>query len=186
MNRKLLRWTSVSVLVVGAMFGAPRLAATASPTIQEIAQGMMGGGMMQGGMSGPGMMGGGDMRSIRELFASHNQIRRTVEEIPGGIRSVTESDNPQVASLIQSHVPSMYQHIDHGQSIPMIMMSSTLPVMAQNADRYQRHFQLTPKGIVVTEISNDPGMVAVIRDHAREVSGFVTEGMPAMMKGMMR
>ncbi len=186
MNRKLSIWMFASVLIAGAMFGAPRLAATASPTIQEIAQGMMGGGMMQGGMSGPGMMGGGDMRSIRELFASHNQIRRTVEEIPGGIRSVTESDNPQVAALIKAHVPRMYQRIENRQGIPMIMMSSTLPVMAQNADRYQRHFQLTPKGIAVTEISNDPDMVAVIRDHAREVSGFVTEGMSAMMKGMMR
>lgn len=63
----------------------------------------------------------------------------------------------------------------------MIMMSSTLPAMAQNADQYQRRFQLTPKGIVVTETSDNPEMVAVIREHAREVDRFVAEGMPAMM-----
>jgi hypothetical protein len=99
---------------------------------------------------------------------------------------VTESDNPQVSALIQSHVPKMYQRINDGQGIPMMMMSSTLPAMAQNADRYQRHLQLTLKGIVVTETSDDPDMVAVICEHAREVNRFVAEGMPAMMNNMMR
>jgi hypothetical protein len=80
----------------------------------------------------------------------------------------------------------MYQRINNRQGIPMIMMSSTLPAMAQNADQYQRHFQFTPKGIVVTETSNDPDMVSVIREHARAVDRFVAEGMPAMMNNMMR
>lgn len=184
MNRKLLRWTSVSVLVVGAMFGTPRLPAHASQTPQEITQGMMGGGMMQGGMSGQGMMGGGDMRSIRELLASHNQIKRTVQDIPGGIRSVTESDNPQVVSLIQSHVSSMYQRLADGRNFSM--MSPTLPTLFRNASRYQRHLELTPKGVAVTETSDQPKLVAAIRQHAREVNGFVEKGMTGMMDGMMR
>lgn len=43
-----------------------------------------------------------------------------------------------------------------------------------------------PKGVVVTETSNDPRLTQAIRDHAREVTGFVRDGMPAMMRGMMR
>ncbi len=31
----------------------------------------------------------------------------------------------------------------------------------------------------------DPNLTQAIRAHAREVTGFVTEGMPAMMQGMM-
>ncbi len=106
-------------------------------------------------------------------------MHRTVEEIPGGIRAVTESDSPQVTALIQSHVPTMYRRIQNRQGIPIIMMSSTLPAMAQNPNRYHRQLQITSKGIVVTETSNDPEMVAIIREHAREVDRFVAEGMPA-------
>jgi hypothetical protein len=178
MKRKSVLWIVEFVLALGFVLLIPKLV-TSYQT--QVAQGMMSGGMMR-----VGMMGGGDMGTIRQLFANHNQVHRTIKEIPGGIHAVTESDNPQVSALIQSHVPRMYQRINDGQGIPMIMMSSTLPVMAQNADRYQRHLQLTRKGIVVTETSNDPDMVAVIREHAREVNRFVAEGMPAMMNNMMR
>lgn len=62
------------------------------------------------------------LRVYYQLFANHDQIRRTVAEILGGIRSITESDNPQVAALIKEHVPRMYQRIENGQGIPMIMI----------------------------------------------------------------
>ena len=55
-------------------------------------RGQMGPGMM--GM-GPGMMGGNatmDERSgIHDLFSNHDRIRRTVTNLPDGIRTVTES-----------------------------------------------------------------------------------------------
>ncbi|MEA5624294.1 hypothetical protein [Nostoc sp. UHCC 0251] len=91
----------------------------------------------------PGMMGNHGMRhdndtqTIHQLFADHNQIHRIVEEIPGGIRTVTESDNPQVVTLIQSHVSKMYDRVSKQQPIPMIGMSSTLPTMIQSAKQYQ-------------------------------------------------
>src|SRR5262249_229720 len=44
----------------------------------------------------------------------------------------------------------------------------------------------TPKGVVVTETADDPAMVAVIKEHARGINGFVHEGMPARMRGMMQ
>jgi hypothetical protein len=54
------------------------------------------------------------------------------------------------------------------------------------ADRYQRQYELTAKGIIVTEMSSDREMVEIIREHAREVTQFVEEGMSAMRGGMMR
>ncbi|WP_219903899.1 hypothetical protein [Stenomitos frigidus] len=129
-----------------------------------------------------GMMGGNGMGTIHQLFANHQQIHRTVQDIPGGIRATTESDNPKVTALIQSHVPSMYQRMNKKQVIPMVQMAPSLSPLIRNAGSYQRQFQLTSKGIAVTETSQDPKITAVIREHAREVSKFVTEGMPAMMK----
>ncbi|MGH7030430.1 MAG: hypothetical protein ACREEZ_08400 [Stellaceae bacterium] len=105
--------------------------------------------------------------------------------MPDGVHAVTESDDPQTASLIQAHVGEMYRRLDQKRAFPY-PMSRSVPVMFANSAGYQRVFQATPKGVAITETADDPAMVAVIRQHAREISGFVREGMPAMMRGMMR
>ena len=43
----------------------------------------------------------------------------------------------------------------------------------------------TAWGVAITETSADPGITAAIRSHAAEVTGFVEDGMPAMMSGLM-
>jgi hypothetical protein len=177
-------WIVLFFLVIGLLAVTPSLARN---PIMPIAQGRGGNNpMMNGGMMNDGMMDSNGMGTIHQLFANHKQIHRTVQEIAGGIRATTESDNPQVTALIQSHVPAMYQQINKRQAIPMIQMAPSLSPLIRNAGSYQRQFQLTSKGIVVTETSKDPKMVAVIREHAREVSQFVKEGMPAMMDGRTR
>lgn len=143
-------------------------------------------GQPSGMMGNHGMGHGKEAQIIHQLFAYHNQIHRTVEDIPGGIRAITESDNPDVANLLQTHVSAMYDRINKMQSIPMIGMSATLSTMVQAADQYQRQFRTTDKGIEITETSNNPEIVAVIRDHAQEVTQFAEQGMPAMMNGRMR
>lgn len=63
-------------------------------------------------MMGEGMMGaatGADMSAYADLFARHDEIRRTVEKIPGGVRTVTESDAPELVARLQAHVASMYE-----------------------------------------------------------------------------
>jgi hypothetical protein len=80
----------------------------------------MGHGMGPGmtGMS-PGMMGGsatmGERRDIHDLFFNHDRITRTVTNLPDGIRTVTESDDPQVAEVIKRHVAEMGQRVDEGR-----------------------------------------------------------------------
>ena len=140
-----------------------------------------------GDMMGDGMMGGataGDMSTYMELFARHSEIRRTVEEIPGGVRTVTESDAPELVAQLQAHVASMYEHLDRRAEVSC--MSESLPTLFRNADSYRRRLTTTAKGVVVTETSNDPWLTQAIRAHAREVSGFVRDGMPSMMQGMMQ
>jgi hypothetical protein len=174
MRRQVVFWIVLFILTLGLILVTPLLVNSREILV---AQGMMHGDMMDSG---------GDMSIIHQLFANRGQIHRTVQEIPHGIQAVTESDDPSVAALIQSHVPKMYQRLDNGQTFPMIRMIATLPTMFSNANRYQRQYKLTSKGIIVTETSDDPDLVDLIREHAREVSGFVKEGMPAMMENMMR
>jgi len=139
-----------------------------------------------GGMMGTGMMGSAtrpDMNTYMNLFDRHTEIRRTVEVIDGGVRTTTESDAPDLVAQLQAHVSSMYTHLN--QRAEVTCMSSSLPTLFRNSAGYRRDLTLTAKCVVVTEISSDPQLVNAIRAQAQEVSGFVRDGMPAMMRGMM-
>jgi hypothetical protein len=145
------------------------------------------GGRRSGTMMSGGMMGdatAADMNTYMDLFERHTEIRRIVDEIPGGVRTVTESDAPELVAQLQAHVASMYDHLDRGAEVTC--MSKSLPTLFRNAHGYRRRHTITPKGVVVTETSGDPRLARFIREHANEVTGFVREGMPAMMRGMMR
>ncbi|HEY9263669.1 hypothetical protein QQA43_31430 (plasmid) [Mycolicibacterium vanbaalenii] len=133
----------------------------------------------------PGMGGatGMDMRAYMNMFMRHGELRRSVEEIPGGVRTTTESDSADLVAELQAHVSSMYTHLDQGSEVTC--MSSSLPTLFRRAADYQRQITLTPSGVVVVETSSDPELTNAIREHAREVTGFVIEGMPAMMGGGM-
>jgi len=140
----------------------------------------------RGGVMGSGSMGSAtqaDMSSYMKLFDSHTDLRRTVEAIDGGVRTTTESDAPELIALLQTHVSSMYSHLD--QHAEVTCMSSSLPTLFRNSTSYRRELTLTAKGVVVTETSTDARITGAIREHAEEVSGFVRDGMPAMMRGMM-
>jgi len=139
-----------------------------------------------GGMMGSGSMGSAtqaDMSSYMKLFERHTDLRRTVEVIDGGVRTTTESDAPELIALLQTHVSSMYSHLD--QHAEVTCMSSSLPTLFRNSTSYRRELTMTAKGVVVTETSTDARITSAIREHAQEVSGFVRDGMPAMMRGMM-
>jgi len=132
---------------------------------------------------GPGMMGGAEMSAYIEMFNRHNEIRRTVEEIPGGVRTTTESDAPDLAARLHAHVPAMYARLDRGEEV--MCMSASLPTLFAHATNYRRQLTLTPKGVVAVETADDPELTRAIRAHTQEVTGFVHDGMPAMMRPMM-
>jgi hypothetical protein len=132
-----------------------------------------------------GMMGvdPADMSRYTEMFNRHSEITRTVEEIPGGIRTTTQSNSPDLVGQLQAHVSSMYSHVDQGAEV--MCMSGSLPTLFRNASGYRRQLTLTPTGVIAEETSDDPNLTQVIRAHAQEVTGFVVNGMPPMMQGMM-
>ena len=58
---------------------------------------------------GGGMMGASpaDMSLYMDMFNRHNEITRTVEEIPGGIRTTTPINCADLVAQLQAHVSSM-------------------------------------------------------------------------------
>jgi hypothetical protein len=132
-----------------------------------------------------GMMDGANMGQYMEMFARHNEIHRTVTDIPGGVRATTESTSPDLTAQLHAHVSEVYSRLDRGIPVKGAATSATLPILVRNAANYRRHLTLTPTGVSIEETSDDPALAQVIRDHAREVSGFVADGMPANLQPMM-
>jgi hypothetical protein len=125
-----------------------------------------------------------DMALVHELLANNREIKRSVTRLPDGIRTVTESDNPQVAQAIKAHVGSMSKRLEDGREFNIF--STTLPVLFENRDNIRSTVQLTDKGAVVTRTSTDPKVIAALQGHAGEVTELVQDGMVAMRRGMMK
>jgi hypothetical protein len=124
-----------------------------------------------------------DMELVHDLLASNAKIRRTVTNLPDGIRTVTESDDPQTAQAIKAHVASMSARLNDGREFNIF--SNTLPVLFENKDKIKSTMQMTDKGTVAMRTSTDPKVVAALQGHASEVTELVNEGMVAMHRGMM-
>src|SRR5215207_3668773 len=65
-----------------------------------------------GHSNGPGMggMSDTDMSRYMNMFMRHGELRRKVEDLPGGVRTTTESDSADLVTELQAHVSSMYSH----------------------------------------------------------------------------
>jgi hypothetical protein len=150
-----------------------------------IQPGMMMRGMQHGPMAG--MHSGdaafqADMQLVHEMLAGHDKIKRTVENLPDGIRTVTESEDPQVAQALKAHVGSMEQRLKEGRIFNLL--SPTLPVLFDNKDKIKTRVETTQKGSIVTQTSADARVVAALQAHALEVDELARDGMAAMMRGM--
>jgi len=158
--------------------------------------GAMGPGMMMQGMQHQGMEHSGpmagmhsgdaafqaDMQLVHEMLSGHDKIKRSVENLPDGIRTVTESEDPAVAQALKAHVASMEQRLKDGRIFNLF--SSTLPVLFDNKDKIKTTVEMTQKGAVVTQTSADLKVVAALQAHAGEVDELARDEMAAMMRGM--
>ncbi len=150
-------------------------------------RGMGPGGAAGGPMGGP-MAGGGqhdeafaaDMHLVRDLILNHDRIRRTVTNLPDGIKTLTESDDPQIAQVLKAHVASMEKRLSEGREFNLF--SPTIPVLFQNKDKIKTVVETTDKGAIMTQTSSDPTVVAALQAHAVEVSELVRDGRFAMMR----
>jgi len=152
--------------------------------------GGMGGGMMgRGGMGG--MMRGGDTTSaaimavVHELMTNHDKLRRTVTNLPNGIRTLTESDDPVMAQQIKKHVAATGEFVTKGVDPNLPMSTPALHGVLQNGRKITRQTEVTAKGVLVTETSTDSATVALLQAHAAEVTDLVNRGMAAMHEKMM-
>lgn len=120
----------------------------------------------------------GDMHLVYDILHNHDKVTRTVSNLPDGIRTVTHSDDPEVAQSIKAHVASMEKRLGEGRIFNLF--SSTLPVLFENRDRIKTVVETSGKGAAVTQTSSDPKVVAALQAHALEVSELARDGVAGM------
>ena len=160
--------------------------------------GMMPGMGIGSGMMGPGMMGMGMMgmahdsatmsqlQVIHTLLINHDRITRSVTNLPDGIRTVTESDDPALAAQIKTHVAEMGGRVGAGDDPGLPIESDALHAIFRGNDKIATSYDTTDKGVAVVQTSDDAKTVAALQTHAAEVSDLVRGGMAALHTAMMK
>ena len=138
----------------------------------------------QGGRGGRGMMGDAahmaDMQLFHQLFEHRTEITRQVVAREDGIETVTESTNPEVTRLLQTHVAAMLARVKEGR--PIHQRDPLFVELFKNADRIEARYERTAGGVRVVETSKDAYVVKLLQAHAEVVSAFLANGMSEMMK----
>lgn len=159
---------------------------------QERSQGFGPFGMRMGpGMMGPGMMTHDEatmaqLQVIHTMLVNHDSITRTVTNLPNGIRTVTESNDSELAGLLKKHVADMGKRVSTGDDPGLPIESDNMHAIFRNKDKVHTTYETTANGIVVVQTSDDPKTVAALQAHAAEVTDLVQGGMAALQVAMMK
>jgi hypothetical protein len=148
--------------------------------------GQMGRGRMSMMGMGHGSATTSEMGEIHSMLFNHDSIKRTVTNLPNGIRTVTESDNPEMAATIASHVAGMGKRVKEGRDPDLPIQSQTLKIIFKNRDKITTTYESIPKGVVVLQTSDDSETVAALQKHAAEVTDLANRGMVAAHETMMK
>lgn len=144
------------------------------------AEGNPGGPSSKGPPAGKGWRFGKDAshRADMELFhflLDHRQeIRRKVINLPNGVETLTESDNPRIVPKLQAHVESMYKRVEEIR--PIHARDPLFAEIFRNADKIKMKLEKTAKGVKVVETSDDAYVAKLIQAHAEVVNRFIKNG----------
>ena len=115
-----------------------------------------------------------DRDLFHDLLEHRADIRREVKKKDHGVETLTESDKPEVAAVIQKHVASMEKRVKDKK--PIHLRDPLFAEVFRHADQIKFVYEKTEKGMRVTETSDDPYVARLIQAHAEVVSLFVKKG----------
>ena len=121
-----------------------------------------------------------DMAVFHLLLDNGKKVTRTVTRRPDGVESLTESDDPEIAKAIQTHLDAMSARVKEKR--PIHQRDPLFREVFANADKIALRHELTPKGVKVVETSSDPYVVKLIQAHADVVTAFIANGRAEAMK----
>ena len=124
----------------------------------------------------PGAMGmsAAEHQHVFALLSGHASITRKVEEIPRGVRTTSTTSKPELVETLRAHVRQMSRHLEQGQ--PVRMWDPVFRDVFAHHDEIALVAKDIEGGIEVTETSENPEVVPLIRAHAKKIDAFVAEG----------
>ncbi|MDX2037141.1 MAG: DsrE family protein [Isosphaeraceae bacterium] len=128
----------------------------------------------QRGGRGPDPATRADQAVFHELLEKHEKVDRTVQMLPDGVETLTESDDPAVAAKIQEHVAAMHARIRDGRGLRH--WDELFAAIFRDHAEIDMTYEKTKKGVKVRETSKDRRVVGLIRAHSAVVSGFAAHG----------
>ena len=126
-----------------------------------------------------------EFQDLKTIFQQHRDIERQVVNLFNGVQTTTESDDPEVRNAIVGHVAMMVARLDTGRNPKVAIQSPTLDALFDVHDQISTQVDNTPDGVVVTQTSTNPEVVALLQQHAAEVSDMSARGMQAVHQRMM-
>ncbi|MCO4777661.1 MAG: hypothetical protein JXR17_03625 [Lentibacter algarum] len=125
-----------------------------------------------------------ESEELAVMFRRFQEITRTVENLPNGIRTVTFAEDEELMGIVTSHVIGMIDRVDMGRDPEVIIQSPTLDILFERRASIVTEMDVTEDGIIVIQTSDDPEVVAALHTHAAEVSAMVERGMEAVHEMM--
>jgi len=123
---------------------------------------------------------------LATMFRNFQNITRSVTNLPNGIRTITHSEDEELMAVVVSHVVGMINRVEEGRDPKVFIQSPTLDILFERRDLIQTEIETTDEGIILTQTSSDPEVVAALHTHAGEVSDMVDRGMQAVHEAMMK
>lgn len=126
-----------------------------------------------------------EVSDLKTIFINHRKIDRVVENLPNGIRTVTESDDEDLRESIVTHVAFMVTRLEEGRNPQVMIQSPTLDLLFDRYEEIDTVIEMTDLGIEVVQTSENAKVVALLQKHAAEVSDMSKRGMAAVHERMM-
>jgi len=127
----------------------------------------------------------GESSDLMIMFQHFDTLTREVENLPNGIRTVTGATDPYVMDALTRHVTQMIERVEAGDDPQILIQSPTLDIFFARYEGLENEIEMSEAGIVVTQTSDDPELVAALHIHAAEVSDMAARGMQSVHERMM-
>lgn len=115
-----------------------------------------------------------EMDTAHLLLNNYRKIQRSIEDIPGGVRTRTTTDDPELVPVLHRHVQEMVDLMASGDRVRV--WDPLFDELFDHADAIQLEVRTLENGVEVVETSQQETVVPLIRAHARKVDDFIQRG----------
>ena len=127
-----------------------------------------------------------EVSELKALFQNHKDITRSVELLPNGIKTLTETKDEELRAALVGHSAGMITRVEQGKNPQIPIQSLTLKTLFEGRNTIVTEIEITDYGIAIIQTSTDPKVVAALQEHALEVSDLAERGMESVYQQMMK